>query len=319
MAGETLPSLARRHNLLRNLIRVWIQKFEVGAFDDETVAADTIEAYEARIAALERLVGRQVLEIEFLKGALKHDRGREARLHPSSPAQRPLLIGIVRLAYYDKPAISIDDTTLAETMAAISESFEAFGYRRRQAALRHRGLVVNYEKIRRLMREHCLQPLRRRRYVATTDSDHELPPFPNLVKNMVPDGPNQLGWPTSPTIPTGYPILRRVYKFTTTDDSITDYGVLQAPFDRLACSVSFKGDAAKRLPLNAMRPRSRRTEARADLRRQSKIAACPRPDKRPRLSQKRREPRYFLRSTDIDRFSVLRPKVVLDCRIPGTR
>ena len=43
-----------------------------GAFDDEAAAVDTIKAYEARIAALERLVGRQALEIEFLKGALKH-------------------------------------------------------------------------------------------------------------------------------------------------------------------------------------------------------------------------------------------------------
>lgn len=67
LAGETLHSLARRHDLLRNLIRIWIQKFEAGAFDDEAAAADTIEAYEARIAALERLVGRQALEIEFLK------------------------------------------------------------------------------------------------------------------------------------------------------------------------------------------------------------------------------------------------------------
>jgi len=72
LAGETLHSLARRHDLSRNLVRIWIQKFEAGAFDDEAVAADTIEAYEARIAALERLVGRQALEIEFLKGALKH-------------------------------------------------------------------------------------------------------------------------------------------------------------------------------------------------------------------------------------------------------
>ena len=71
LAGETLHSLARRHDLSRNLIRIWIQKF-AGAFDDEAAAADTIEAYEARIAALERLVGRQALELEFLKGALKH-------------------------------------------------------------------------------------------------------------------------------------------------------------------------------------------------------------------------------------------------------
>ncbi|MGW9331114.1 transposase [Bosea sp. NPDC055594] len=60
LAGETLHSLARRHDLSRNLVRIWIQKFETGAFDDEAAAADKIEAYEARIAALERLVGRQV-------------------------------------------------------------------------------------------------------------------------------------------------------------------------------------------------------------------------------------------------------------------
>ena len=101
-------------------------------------------------------------------------------------------MGIARSTYYDKPAISVDDTALVETMAAISDRFEAYGYRRMQAALRHHGLVVNHKKIRRLMREHDLQPRRRRRYVATTDGDHELPIFPNLAKDIVPDGPNQL-------------------------------------------------------------------------------------------------------------------------------
>ena len=72
LAGETLHGVARRHDLSRNLVRIWIQKSEAGAFDDEATAADTIESYEGRIAALERLVGRQALEIEFLKGALKH-------------------------------------------------------------------------------------------------------------------------------------------------------------------------------------------------------------------------------------------------------
>jgi putative transposase len=101
-------------------------------------------------------------------------------------------MGIARSTYYDRPAVSIDDTALVETMATISDSFEAYGYRRMQAALRHRGFVVNHKKIRRLMREHNLQPQRRRRYIATTDGDHDLPIFPNLAKDIVPDGPNQL-------------------------------------------------------------------------------------------------------------------------------
>lgn len=71
LAGETLHGLAKRHDISRNLIRVWVQKFEAGALDEDAAAADMIQEYEARIAALERLVGRQALELEFLKGALK--------------------------------------------------------------------------------------------------------------------------------------------------------------------------------------------------------------------------------------------------------
>jgi transposase-like protein len=72
VAGETLHSLAKRHDLSRTLIRIWVQKYEAGAFDEDAAAVDLIATYEARIAALERLVGKQTLEIAFLKGALKH-------------------------------------------------------------------------------------------------------------------------------------------------------------------------------------------------------------------------------------------------------
>ncbi|WP_307726179.1 transposase, partial [Sinorhizobium fredii] len=72
LSGETLHGLARRHDLQRQLIRIWVSKYEEGAFDEDAQAADVIQAYEARIAALERLVGKQALELEFLKGALKN-------------------------------------------------------------------------------------------------------------------------------------------------------------------------------------------------------------------------------------------------------
>ena len=71
ISGETLHGLSQRHDLSRNLIRIWVRKFEQGAFDDDAQAADLIQQYEARIAALERLVGKQALELEFLKGAAK--------------------------------------------------------------------------------------------------------------------------------------------------------------------------------------------------------------------------------------------------------
>lgn len=99
---------------------------------------------------------------------------------------------LARSTYYDAPTRAADDTALVEAMAAVCDAFEAYGWRRVQAALRQQGWRVNHKKVRRLMREHDLQPRVRRRYVTTTDSDHDSPIFPNLARDIVPDGPDQL-------------------------------------------------------------------------------------------------------------------------------
>jgi transposase len=59
------------HNISRQLIRIWVSKFEPGALDGDVQAADLIQEYDA-IVALERMAGRQALEIELLQGLLKH-------------------------------------------------------------------------------------------------------------------------------------------------------------------------------------------------------------------------------------------------------
>ena len=71
LAGETLHGLAKRYVMSRNLIRLWVAKYETGAFDEYAVAADIVQGQEARIAALERLVGKLALENDFLKGAAR--------------------------------------------------------------------------------------------------------------------------------------------------------------------------------------------------------------------------------------------------------
>jgi transposase len=45
IAGETLHGLAKRHDLSRNLIRIWVARYEAGAFDDEARAADLLQEY----------------------------------------------------------------------------------------------------------------------------------------------------------------------------------------------------------------------------------------------------------------------------------
>jgi len=68
----------------------------------------------------------------------------------------------------------------------------AYGYRRITAELQRRGFEVNHKRILRLMREDNLLCLRRRSFVVTTDSRHNLPVYPNLAGQMRPGAINQL-------------------------------------------------------------------------------------------------------------------------------
>ena len=101
-------------------------------------------------------------------------------------------MGVSRSAYYQTLVAMSDDTAIVATIATICDEFEHYGWRRIRAALRQQGIVVNHKKIKRLMREHDLRPRTRRRYVATTDSDHDEPIFANRAKEMIVDGPDQL-------------------------------------------------------------------------------------------------------------------------------
>jgi transposase InsO family protein len=116
---------------------------------------------------------------------------RDHRPTGLSIAEGCRLMGIGRSTCYDAARAKLDDTALVEAIGAICDEFEAYGWRRVRAALRQQGVVANHKRIRRLMREHDLQPRSRRRFVRTTDSDHDQPIFPDRTKDMRVDGPNQ--------------------------------------------------------------------------------------------------------------------------------
>jgi transposase-like protein len=71
LAGDTLHGLAKRHDISRNLIRVWVARYEAGAFDEDAGLL-TSPGVRGEDRSLERLVGRQALELEFLKGASRN-------------------------------------------------------------------------------------------------------------------------------------------------------------------------------------------------------------------------------------------------------
>jgi putative transposase len=101
-------------------------------------------------------------------------------------------MGISRSGFYAEPADRLQDEEIVAEIRTITDEFEGYGYRRVGAELRHRGRVVNAKKVRRLMKENDLNPRRRRRFVRTTDSDHDGPIFPLVARGFEVHGPDQL-------------------------------------------------------------------------------------------------------------------------------
>jgi putative transposase len=85
-----------------------------------------------------------------------------------------------------------EEARLVLRMREICAEFPRYGYRRVTAQLKAEGERVNHKRVSRIMREQDLQVRPKRRFVATTDSDHAGPIFPNLAKDTAPTGPDQL-------------------------------------------------------------------------------------------------------------------------------
>lgn len=63
----SLHSIARQHGLSKSLLQIWIDKFQQGHLTDDRVGEEKRRDQDATIAALERKVGRLVMEIDVLK------------------------------------------------------------------------------------------------------------------------------------------------------------------------------------------------------------------------------------------------------------
>lgn len=79
--GTSLSELARRHDVSRELLRIWVKRYEAGGFASDGPAKTARRADAARIASLGRKVGQLTMELDLLKKGL-----RSARRASGAPA-----------------------------------------------------------------------------------------------------------------------------------------------------------------------------------------------------------------------------------------
>ncbi len=120
-----------------------------------------------------------------------------ARLdHPEVSVRRLCaLLGVNRAWYYAQQredlAAREGATRLRDAIERLVLTFPGYGYRRVTKALQRDGWAINHKRVLRVMRQESLLCHLKRRFVATTDSRHSCPTYPNLLRGLVVDRRDQ--------------------------------------------------------------------------------------------------------------------------------
>lgn len=102
------------------------------------------------------------------------------------------VLGYSRSRYYYQPKHQHLDEELKPIIVEISGHYPTYGYRRMTAQLHRQGYRVNHKRVSRLMRELGISiPVRKKRK-RTTNSVHSYGRYPNRVKELVVQHPEQV-------------------------------------------------------------------------------------------------------------------------------
>lgn len=106
------------------------------------------------------------------------------------------LAGVSRASYYRHLVEAAPDEAEMAMQVAIQEvvlaHHQRYGYRRVTMELHRRGMQVNHKRVLRIMQEDQLLAIRHRKYILTSDSQHEHEVYVNLAARMTLSGVDQL-------------------------------------------------------------------------------------------------------------------------------
>ncbi len=94
--------------------------------------------------------------------------------------------------HWEKKAPTEAEMALRDVIQRMVVSHRFYGYRRIAILVQREGYEVGTKKVRRLMKEDNLLAVRRRKFVTTTDSDHDFVVYPNLAEQLIVSDVNQL-------------------------------------------------------------------------------------------------------------------------------
>ncbi|HTR68195.1 MAG TPA: IS3 family transposase [Terriglobales bacterium] len=94
--------------------------------------------------------------------------------------------------HWEAKAPSEAEMALRDVIQRLAVAHRFYGYRRITVMVQREGYEVGAKTVRRLMKQDNLLAVRRRKFVTTTDSDHDFVVYPNLAEQLMVTDVNQL-------------------------------------------------------------------------------------------------------------------------------
>jgi len=101
------------------------------------------------------------------------------------------VLDVTPSSHYYQP-VARDESALRAAIEEVTGRWPTYGYRRVTAELKRAGWPVNHKRVARLMAAMGVQVKRKQAYKQTTDSEHDEPRFPNLVRDLTVVRPDQV-------------------------------------------------------------------------------------------------------------------------------
>jgi AcrR family transcriptional regulator len=104
------------------------------------------------------------------------------------------LTGVSRASFYRhwESKATEAETALRDAIQRAAVAHRFYGYRRVAVLVQREGFAVGVNKVWRVMQEDNLLAVRRRKFVVTTDSEHNFVVYPNLAEHLLLSAVNHL-------------------------------------------------------------------------------------------------------------------------------
>ncbi|MGH9870128.1 MAG: IS3 family transposase [Candidatus Polarisedimenticolia bacterium] len=208
-SGKSIREVAKELDLTESSLRYWVQQHEIDGGEKEGLTtSEREELVRLRRENMQLKVERDILK--KANGLLRQGKQLRFRFIAAEKANFPIamlcrVLGVARSGYYawlDRPEpsrVRRDRDLLEKIRQVFQKSRRTYGSPRVHEEFQSLKVVCGRRRVERLMRENAITPPRRKRFKATTFSNHRFDIAENLLaRDFTSEGPNRR-WATDIT------------------------------------------------------------------------------------------------------------------------